>query len=81
MVGKSGSWPDIATEMGGSWTTTSLKNRLNAVVDRRNAIVHEGDYERQERPQTAKPVSIDEAEARGSVDFMDALIEAIHRVI
>jgi len=50
-------------------------------VDRRNAIVHEGDYERQERPQTAKPVSIDEAEARGSVDFMDALIEAIHRVI
>ena len=48
--------------------------------DKRNQIVHEGDYERLERPQTAKSNPITQAEAVGHVDFVAGLINAIHSV-
>ncbi len=67
--------------MGGTWTSESVRDQLNSIVDRRNAIVHEGDYERQERPRTARPIPIEESEATASVDFIANLIDAIHAVI
>lgn len=81
MAGKSQSWPDIAAEMPGSWDSKALRKRLSAIVSRRNAIVHEGDYERQERPRTAKPIPIEETEAKDSVEFLANLIRAIRSVI
>lgn len=81
MAGKSQSWPDIAAEMPGSWTPKALKKRLSAIVGRRNAIVHEGDYERQQRPRTAKPIPIEETEAKEAVEFLANLVRAIRSVI
>lgn len=81
MAGRSKSWPAIAAEMPGGETHEALKKRLNAIVDRRNAIVHEGDYKRQERPRSAKPVSINEGEARDFVEFLANLIRAIRSVL
>ena len=81
MAGKPRKWASIAAAMGGTWTSESVRDQLNSIVDRRNAIVHEGDYERQERPRTARPIPIEESEATASVDFIADLIDAIHAVI
>lgn len=81
MAGKSGKWQDIADAMAGSWEPKTLKDRLDGVVDRRNAIVHEGDYERLDRPQTARLVPIDHADASAAVEFVAEPVDAIHTVI
>jgi len=67
--------------MSGSEEPKMLMDRLDRVVNRRNAIVHEGDYERLDRPQTARLVTIDQAEATESVEFVAELVDAIHTVI
>lgn len=67
--------------MSGSWSSKTAKERLDRIVDRRNAIVHEGDYERSERPREARTVAITRAEASDSVELLADLIEAIHSVI
>jgi len=50
-------------------------------VRRRNGIVHEGDYERLERPQTAKLVPLGRAAADDAVEFFSDLIDAIHTLM
>jgi hypothetical protein len=81
MAGKSGKWQDIADAMSGSWSSKSAKEQLDGIVDRRNAIVHEGDYERSERPRDARTVAMTRTEASDSVELLADLIEAIHSVI
>lgn len=53
MAGKHRSWSHIAAAMSGSTRgdSVALRAQLDAYVKRRNAMVHEGDYERKERPQ------------------------------
>ncbi|MFI4990167.1 MAG: HEPN domain-containing protein [Solirubrobacterales bacterium] len=58
-----------------------IKTRLDEIVTRRNQIVHEGDYERKERPRRAKTTPISEKEARADIDFIAQLVDAIHGVI
>jgi hypothetical protein len=67
--------------MPGSPSKEDVRDTLNTIVDRRNAIAHEGDYERLERPQTAKLVPITAGEARAHVDFLAAVIDAIHDIL
>lgn len=84
MAGRPRGWTDTADAMWGVpgvWTPEELKAGLNAVVDRRNRIVHEGDYERLERPQTAKLTSITAAQATRDVDFLADVIDAIHSIV
>jgi hypothetical protein len=80
MAGKPKSWREIAAAMPGSLKQEDVKTRLDALVERRNAIVHEGDYERLDRPQQAKVVLVSPREARDSVRFVSDLIEAIHQI-
>jgi hypothetical protein len=83
MAGLTKAWDQIATQMPPTqppWTAKSIRERLDAIVDRRNAMVHEGDYDRLDRPQTATLVGITAAEATAAVDFMADLIDAIHAV-
>jgi hypothetical protein len=83
MAGKSGQWDAIAKAMSGTTRGDSkaLKQQLNEFVKRRNAIVHEGDYERLERPQTAKLVPLGRAAATDAVDFFSDLVDAIHSLM
>lgn len=81
MAGKPKQWQNIAAKIPGSPTKEAVRDRLNTIVDRRNAIVHEGDYERLERPQTAKLVPITAGEARTDVDFLADVIDAIHAIL
>jgi hypothetical protein len=62
-------------------TSDQIKIRLNAIVMRRNQIVHEGDYKRVERPQTAEGNGISSSDARADVAFLATLIDAIHAVV
>jgi hypothetical protein len=80
MAGKPKSWKDIAAAMPGQPTQEQVKARLDSLVDRRNAIVHEGDYERLDRPQQARVNHVSPSEARDSVKFISDLIEAIHQI-
>jgi hypothetical protein len=81
MAGSSGVWGDIAAHMAPAITTKELKVRLNGIVDRRNQIVHEGDYLRLERPRNAKRNGMTYRQAAGDIDFLEALIDAIHAVV
>jgi hypothetical protein len=80
MAGLSGNWAAIGGRLSPTLQPKEIATRLNAIVDRRNRIVHEGDYERRERPQKSTLNSITHAEARADVDFLADLIEAIHAV-
>lgn len=49
LMGVKGYWATIANGMGDP--APDVKRRLNAQYNRRNRIVHQGDYHRQERRQ------------------------------
>ncbi len=81
MAGKSGEWKQIAAAMPDSLSPADVKKKLNALVDQRNAIAHEGDYKRLDRPQRAMLNEIKFQETQNSVKFVSDLIHAIHDVI
>ena len=81
MAGRSGQWDNIAAAMGGAWTAKALRRRLDGIVDRRNAIVHEGDYERLDRPQVARLQPISASDAAADIDFVSDLVDAIRSVV
>jgi hypothetical protein len=80
MAGKSGLWDHIGAKCTPAVTPKQIKERLRAIVMRRNQIVHEGDYERLERPQNARRNTVTYADALSSIDFIEQLIKAIHAV-
>src|SRR6266542_5793530 len=51
MAGQSGRWEEIGQQLSPRMDTQLIKRRLNLIVQRRNQIVHEGDYRRLERPR------------------------------
>ena len=66
MAGKSNTWVGIGQKLTPSLTPVDIKERLNAIVMRRNQIVHEGDYRRLERPQDSSRNKLTATEARAS---------------
>jgi hypothetical protein len=81
MAGRPKAWPAIGEKMQTSQEPAEIKERLNGIVTRRNQIVHEGDYERRERPQTPRRNLITQSQARRDIDFIAELIDAIHAVV
>lgn len=81
MAGRKKEWKSIGAKMSPSIEPDEIKERLNAVVHRRNQIVHEGDYKRLQKPQRAKLNPISQAQARSDLAFIAALIDAIHDVV
>ncbi len=80
MAELSGNWIAIGSNFSPTLTRKAIEKRLNTVVRRRNQIVHEGDYERLERPRTARTNGLTAAQASNDVDFLSDLIDAIHSV-
>ncbi len=81
MAGVPKAWSVIAAAMAGAPKPEDLRSTLNALVERRNAIVHEGDYERLDRPQRSTLNAVTTTEAGNAVDFVRQLIDAIHSVV
>lgn len=80
MAGLGGRWKAISEAFGSSEDASEIKQRLNAIVVRRNQIVHEGDYRRLERPRNKGKNSMSYSEASDSIDFLERLIRAIHSI-
>jgi hypothetical protein len=81
MAGLSGRWKEIGQQLSPQMQPSEIKARLDEIVKRRNQIVHEGDYERKERPRTAKTTPMSVTQARADIDFISSLVDAIHGVI
>jgi RiboL-PSP-HEPN len=81
MAGQSKKWELIGARLDPPLTPAEIKETLNAIVGRRNQIVHEGDYERRERPRSAKLNGITYKQAKDKIDFLADLIDAIHDVV
>ncbi len=80
MAGLSGNWGPIGQALVPPLQPVEIERRLNAIVDRRNQIAHEGDYSRLDRPQTARTNTITQHEAADDIAFLASLIDAIHSV-
>lgn len=80
MAGLSGNWQAIGQQFSPSLASTEIRRKLNEIVTRRNQIVHEGDYERLDRPQTSRTNLMPHPDAKQAVDFLADLIDAIHTV-
>ncbi len=81
MAGRKKDWGPIGATMSPSRTPDEIKERLDAIVRRRNQIVHEGDYERLQKPQKAKLNKLTQTEAGSDINFIAELIDAIHGVV
>jgi len=81
MAGLSGKWKEIGDAMTPAMQPEAIKTRLDEIVRRRNQIVHEGDYERKERPRKAKLTHMTQSQAIADIDFIAKLVDAIHVVI
>jgi hypothetical protein len=81
MAGKSGTWKAIGAQMTPTRTPEQIRDRLNGIVQRRNQIVHEGDYRRLERPQNSRRNAMTYSEAKGAIEFIAQLIGAIDSVV
>jgi hypothetical protein len=80
MAGRKKEWKAIGA-ISPSMDSDEIRERLDAVVRRRNQIVHEGDYERLQKSQKAKLNVITQAQARSDLGFVAALIDAIYDVV
>jgi hypothetical protein len=81
MAGVGGNWNAIGANLDPPLEPKEIGERLDAIVMRRNQIVHEGDYRRLERPQDAHQNPVNFVQARSDIDFISDLIDAIHAVI
>jgi RiboL-PSP-HEPN len=81
MAGRSKAWPSIGEKMSPPRQPPEIKRRLNEIVTRRNQIVHEGDYERLEKPRGPRRNGMSYRRAKGDIDFIEEIIRAIHGVV
>ena len=81
MAGLAGKWDQIGAQLSPPMTPKQVRARLDAIVMRRNQIVHEGDYRRLERPRDSRRNSLHARQARADIDFVAQLIDAIHGVM
>lgn len=81
MAGRPKEWAAIGAKMSPPRKPEEIRLRLDGIVHRRNKIVHEGDYERRQKPQKAKLNSITQKEARSEINFIAQVIDAIHEVV
>ena len=74
-----GTWAAIGQHL--NMTRKQIDTRLAPIVQRRNQIVHEGDYKRLDRPQKARLNPLGKAQARADIQFLRDLVDAIHGVV
>jgi hypothetical protein len=81
MAGLSGNWSAIGGRLNPPLQPDQIRDRLNEIVMRRNQIVHEGDYQRLERPREATMNALSVSQASADIDFLEELVDAIHAVV
>ena len=71
-------WRSVASEL--NLSEQDVKNRLRAIVNRRNQIVHEADLD-PSIPGSMNRWSISSADVTSALDFIQDVCEAIHTVV
>jgi hypothetical protein len=72
-------WSRVAAKL--ELQANDIKIRLNALVHRRNQIVHEGDITRASRPHKLKYNEVNHALVVADVNWIESLIQAVERVV
>ncbi|MBY3989559.1 hypothetical protein HQO84_25545 [Rhodococcus fascians] len=81
MIGKRSAFQKISIEIAPTSSPSDIKDRLNRIVYRRNQVVHEGDLQRQSRPQQIKRQPTEGVAIQADLDWLRALIAAIDKVL
>lgn len=81
MLGKRKAFNKISAEIQPPQCVQDIKDWLNRIVHRRNQVVHEGDLQRQSRPQQIKRKPADDAAIQADLDWLRTLIAAIDKVL
>ncbi|MEJ6489390.1 hypothetical protein PQI23_06620 [Leucobacter sp. USCH14] len=81
MLGVRKAFNKIAHEIVPSQSATDIRDRLNRIVHHRNQVVHEGDLQRQSRPQRIRREPTDAAAIATDLVWLRALISAIDVVL
>lgn len=78
MAGLKKTWAAVGSALTPPMATDEVKARLDEIVRLRNRIVHEGAYAPLERPRGRGTERLTRSEARAILDFLEALINAVH---
>ena len=81
MAGFSGNWTKIGQRLTPAREPSAIEQRLNGIVSTRDRIVHEGHYERLERPQHADLIPCVQKTTEADLLFIRDLVGAIHDVV
>lgn len=81
MLGKRNAFNKISIKILPPQQAADIKDRLNRIVHRRNQVVHEGDLQRQSRPQRIRREPTDNAVIQADLDWLRTLIAAIDKVL
>lgn len=81
MLGKRKAFFKISNEIQPPQGAQDVRDTLNRIVHRRNQIVHEGDLQRQSRPQQIKREPAVTATIQADLHWLRALIDAIDKVL
>ncbi|WP_141217008.1 hypothetical protein [Rhodococcus sp. 14-2483-1-2] len=81
MIGIRNAFQKISIRIAPAHKPSDIKDRLNRIVYRRNRIVHEGDLQRQSRPQQIKRETTEAAAIQTDLDWLRTLIVAIDKVL
>lgn len=81
MLGKRKAFNKISAEIQPPQGAQVIRARLDRIVRRRNQVVHEGDLQRQSRPQQVKREETDGSAIKADLDWLRTLIDAIDNVL
>jgi hypothetical protein len=79
MAGVEKGWSKVAAQLGEP--ADSIKATLNALVHRRNQIVHEGDVMRASRPRRLRLNQIYHQTTKEEIDWVESLLDAVEAVV
>lgn len=77
MIGVAKAFPSLSSVIVPSQTPNVIKEHLNRLTHRRNAIVHEGDLARLMRPQTIKRGGMIATDVRIELDWIRTFVVAV----
>lgn len=81
ILGKRNAFVKIASEIRPHQSAAEIQARLGALAGRRNQVVHEGDLQRQSRPQNVRRESVDPVEVERDLLWLRSLVAAIDAVL
>lgn len=81
MLGKRNAFAKISSAIRPAQTAQEIQVRLGGIVRRRNQIVHEGDLQRQSRPQNLRREPVQLAAVQSDIAWLRTFVHAIDAIL